>query len=92
MRVTFVTAIAVDWAAIMVAHAVVRNTAISNRACGGAIPSRTAAMGFTALLTTSSERTFLSIAINVRGTRLGRDRAADANTLTRTTCQLNFSA
>ncbi len=58
MRVTFVTAIAVDWAATTVAHAIVRDTTISSRVNRGAIPTRTVVVRFTVLLTISTERTF----------------------------------
>ena len=59
MSVTFVTAIAFDWAVeTIVAQAVARDTTISSRANPGAIRMRTAGVRFTTLLTVSIGRTF----------------------------------
>jgi hypothetical protein len=55
MRVTSVTAIAFDWAAAIAAHAIVRDTTISGRANRGTVTMRTAVVGFTVLLTKSTE-------------------------------------
>jgi hypothetical protein len=68
IRVTFVTAIAFDWPATMVTHAIARDATITSRTNRDATAMRTAAVGFTVLLTRSTERTF-SVGIACVGLR-----------------------
>jgi hypothetical protein len=88
MSVTFVTAIAFDWAATKMAHAIARDTTIRSRATRGAIPTRTLLVRFTVQLTISTGRTFLRI--QCVGLELSRDRTADASTLTARDLRVRF--
>jgi hypothetical protein len=91
MMVTFVAAIAFDWVVTMVAHAIVRDTTISSRANRGVIPTRTARVRFTVLLTISTERTFL-VQCGAWDSNSVSDRTTNANTLTLHDVPVRFSA